>query len=496
MKRLRIGLSLLMLLAASPVWVSAADIAPESRGPHPTGDAPGGPAALRLLQDSVLDPEALNFADGAYGTCINGQTFQIESVVSFKGWQYATWFDGRKRLCLARRQLPQGAWQRIVFDDYAINHTDVHNVAVLGICPADGTIHLAFDHHVSPLRYRVSRAGVATSPETTEWTAALFGPTTPELVKGRKLARVTYPAFFSTPDGRLHLSYRIGSSGAGASHLALYDPQQGGWKVLGEYVSGAGDYRGSKTRNAYHNGFDHDAKGRMHTTWVWREGQDNARWGPSNCHDLQYAFSDDDGLTWRNNDGAPVAVAGRDPVHVDSPGITVRDVRWRWGLMNQLTQTVDAEGRVHVVLWQNPPDAPAAAPKDMNAWRYVHYWRDGNGAWHQRQLPFFGRKPSIVADGACNLFVVFTKPTALEYHGTDPGGPLHVVRMAAASGWADAQQVFRSENRFVGEPRVDKYRWQQEGVLSIYAQESPAAAGKPSPLRVLDFRAPAGPATP
>jgi len=445
--------------------------------------------SLRLVNDSVLDAEALNFARGTYGTCINGQTFQIEAMVSFKGWQYATWFDGRKRLCVARRQLPQGAWQRIAFDDYTINHTDVHNVAVIGICPADGTIHLAFDHHGSPLHYRVSRTGAATAPERTEWTATLFGPTTSELVAGQRLTRVTYPAFFSTPDGRLQFSYRIGGSGDGSSHLAHYDPDKSGWAVLGEFISGAGDYHDNKTRNAYHNGFDCDANDRLHTTWVWREGQDNREWGTSNCHDLQYAFSDDGGRTWRNNDGAQVAVTGREPMRVDSRKITVHDVRWRWGLMNQLTQTVDARGRVHVVLWQNPPDAPAAAPKDMNAWRYYHYWRDERGDWHQQRLPFFGRKPSIVADAASNLFVVFTKPANLEYHGTDPGGPLHIFKATAARDWNDWQEVFRSKQSFVGEPRVDKYRWLQERVLSIYAQETPAEPGNPSTLRVMDFHA-------
>jgi hypothetical protein len=164
---------------------------------------------------------------------------------------------------------------------------------------------------------------------------------------------------------------------------------------------------------------------------------DNRQWGTSNCHDLQYAFSDDGGLTWRNNDGLPVGVTGREPVRADSPGITVRDVRWRWGLMNQLTQTVDGEGRVHVALWQNPPEAPAAT-KDLNAWRYFHYWRDnGRGSWHQRQLPFFGRKSSIVADPESNLFVLFTKPANLEYHGTDPGGPLYIFKATAARRWAD-----------------------------------------------------------
>jgi hypothetical protein len=455
-------------------------------------NTPAAQTTLRLMSDSILEPEALNFARGTYGTCINGQAFQIEAMASFKGWQYATWFDGRARLCVARRCLPKGAWQRIAFDDYTIAHTDVHNVAVIGICPADGTIHLAFDHHGSPLHYRVSRPGAAATPEKAEWSAALFSPTTAELAKGRKLARVTYPAFFNTPDGRLQLSYRIGGSGNGSSHLAQYDPAQGGWAVRGEFISGAGDYQGSQSRNAYHNGFDYDAKGRLHTTWVWREALDNSRWGPSNCHDLQYAFSDDGGLSWRNNDGAPIATTGREPMRLDSPKITVHDVRWRWGMMNQLTQTVDARGRVHVVLWQNPPDA-SEATTDKNAWRYYHYWRDERGVWHRRQMPFFGRRPTIVADAASNLIVVVGKRADLEHHGMDTGGPMHIFAASAASGWTDWQEVFRSEKSFVGEPRVDKLRWQQERVLSIYAQEAPVAPGKPSALRVMDFQTTAAP---
>lgn len=471
-----------LLLRVRPAALPGQD-ATDSEKAEP---APAGPPALRLVNDSVLEPEALNFAQGTYGTCINGQTFQIEAAVSFQGWQYATWFDSRGRLCVGRRRLPGGSWQRIAFDDYTIRHSDVHNVAVIGICPADGTIHLAFDHHGSPLHYRVSRPGAATAPQDTDWTAALFGPTTSELVPAQKLDRVTYPAFFTTPGGRLQLSYRIGGSGDGDSHLAEYDPDRGGWSILGEYISGRGDFQGSATRNAYHNGFDYDAGGRLHTTWVWREGQDNAQWGLLNCHGLQYAFSDDGGRQWRNNRGEPIGLAGREPMRLESPGITVHPLRWRWGLMNQLTQTVDHRGRVHVVLWQNPFDAPAAT-KDMNAWRYYHYWRDEGGAWRQQQLPFFGRKPSIVADRSDNLFVVFTKPANLEYHGTDPGGPLHIFATSPARDWTDWHEVYRSQDSFVGEPRIDKYRWQGEQVLSVYAQQTPIEAGKPSPLRILDF---------
>lgn len=443
--------------------------------------------AATLLGDAILEPEALNFARGTYGTCINGQTFQIDAVASLKGWQYGTWFDAKGRLCVGRRQLPVGVWQRLAFDDYRITHTDVHNVAVLGLCPADGTIHLAFDHHGSPLHYRVSRPGTITAPAQADWSPSLFSPVTAELVKGHALNALTYPEFFATPDGRLQLYYRIGGSGNGDSHLAEYNPGKGGWTVKGVFVSSNGTYEGSRARNAYHNGFDYGPKGRLHTTWVWREMLDNGQWGLLNCHGLQYAFSDDDGQTWYNNALEKIGVVKQDPVHLESTKIMVKPLAYRWGIMNQVTQIVDGRDRVHVVMWQNPPGAPAGS-KDMNTWRYTHYWRDEKGQWHEQQLPFFGRKPFLLADAEDNLVLVYTKPANLEYHGADVGGPLHIATASAKREWNDRNDVYSSANSFVGEPRVDKYRWQKERVLSVYTQEAPLKPGQPSRLHVLDFK--------
>ncbi|WP_157987891.1 BNR repeat-containing protein [Jiangella endophytica] len=436
---------------------------------------------MTTMTESVVDPEALNLREGRFGTCFNGQTFQVDALTSLGDRQYATYVDHEGRVCVARRRWPDGAWQHIAFDDHVIDHDDVHNVPVIGVCPADGTVHLAFDHHVSPLHYRVSRPGVATSPDGVEWSEALFGAITSELVDGAPLERLTYPNFVTMPDGALQLYYRLGSSGDGDTHVAEYRPGQGGWTMLGAFVSGRGRFAGSDSRNAYHNGFDYDAAGRLHTTWVWRESPDLRT-----NHDLQYAYSDDRGRTWRNNDGAPIGVTDQDPLWLGSPGVTVRPIAYGWGMMNQLTQTVDTRGRLHVVLWQQPPDASAPSA-DMSTWRYVHHWRDEHGGWHQRQLPCFGRKPSVVADGDDNLVLVFTKPADPDYHGTESGGPLHVVTASSADHWGSWREVYRSSESYVGEPRIDRHRWQDSAVLSVYAQQAPVSPGTPSPLRVVDL---------
>ncbi|MGW2515131.1 BNR repeat-containing protein [Streptomyces scopuliridis] len=438
--------------------------------------------------DSIIDLEALNLREGAFGTTFNGQTYQNEALTSLNGWQYATYVNHEGRVCAARRRLPDGAWQRIVFGDYVIDHNDVHNVPVIGICPADATIHLAFDHHNSPLHYRVSQPDTAASGETVEWSEALFSATTSELVDGVKLTELTYPHFVTTPGGNLQMYYRLGMSGDGNTHVAEYRPGEGGWRTLGEFLSGRGQFVDSDSRSAYHNGFDFDAVGRLHTTWVWRESINL-----HSNHDLQYAYSEDGGHTWCNGDGTRIGVTGQEPMNLESLGVTAWPIAYGWGMMNQLTQTVDDRGRVHVVMWQQPPTAPARSV-DMSTWRYIHYWRDEHGEWHQQQLPCFGRKPTVLAHGG-NLVLVFTKPADPDYHGrgkggpgTDhQGGPLYVFIASSENRWTTWREVYRSGDNFVGEPRVDTHRWRESSVLSVYAQQAPVERGVPSPLHVIDM---------
>ena len=94
-------------------------------------------------------------ADPGHRRCIlNGNAFQQDAVTSFNGWQYAAFYSFLADAApeplyvhLARRQLPHGAWEVLVLDDYPQTVDDGHNTVQLGICPGDGTIHLSYDHH-------------------------------------------------------------------------------------------------------------------------------------------------------------------------------------------------------------------------------------------------------------------------------------------------------------------------------------------------------------
>ena len=222
-----------------------------------------GRPLVTKCSDSVVDPEALHVQGGSWGNAVNGQSFQQEALISFKGWQYATYYNAARQLCLARRQTGGSHWEVIRFEDYHFKGNDSHNVSVIGICPADGTIHLAFDHHGQALHYRRSQPGLALKPGDFTWSSKLFGTTTNQLEPGKALSAVTYPRFLRTPAGGLQFGCRIGGSGNGDKCLADYDPKAGTWKDFGAFIGRQGMYGESKTRNGYLNGLTSRSQGAL-----------------------------------------------------------------------------------------------------------------------------------------------------------------------------------------------------------------------------------------
>ena len=130
--------------------------------------------SLQETSDKVVD--TVITIVGKWGDYIHGKSYQQEALVTYKGWQYATYYNANRKLCVARRELPSGTWWNIVFLDYTYLGDDNHNVPVIEISPKDGTIHLAFDHHGDLLHYRVSATNAANDPSGITWEASLFGP--------------------------------------------------------------------------------------------------------------------------------------------------------------------------------------------------------------------------------------------------------------------------------------------------------------------------------
>jgi arylsulfatase A-like enzyme len=460
--------------------------------------AHGATFTATKVAESEVDPLALTI-DGRFGQSINGNAFQQDAVASHNGFQYVAYYDARRQVCLARRELPLGEWQVIRFDDYHFEGDDAHNTISIGIAPVDGTIHMAFDHHVHPLHYRVSKKGVATQPDEFEWQASLFSAISSSLTgfKGNEnILDVTYPRFFQTPVGGLQFRYRRHGSGNGDNMMVDYDANTGTWSHYWQIDSGEGVFKDSLNesprRNAYTNGYDYGPDGKLHTTWVWREQNGN---GNAGNHDLMYAFSTNGGRSWKNNEGQML----ERPPFVHSPGITVAQIGRQYGLMNTHGQAVDSRGRVHVVMWHSSDESLARAGSfpgeyrwgPAEARRYHHYWRDENGQWDHQELPMVvGSRPKVFIDTQDNIFLIYGQPRP----GTEMArgiyfktGDLVIAAASAGSDWSDWQIIHTEDGPFGNEMLGDFYRWKNSGVLSIMVQDAPKDTSAPASLRVLDF---------
>ncbi|MBK1826571.1 BNR repeat-containing protein [Haloferula rosea] len=444
---------------------------------------------LELIHTSIVDAKALSFASGPatrFGNVVNGRTHQQSPLVTSRGYQYATWFDAVRRLCIARRKLPTGKWETIRFNDHHFKSNDSHNTAVLGICEIDGTIHMAFDHHSSRLNYRISKPGVAHHPESVRWDASAFSGVLHTLGSVTPDKKCTYPRFFNAPNGNLMLYYRAVTSGNGHGMIEEYNGDRQDWTPgLGQFIardlgtfSAAGE--SSKYRCPYMNTLSY-AGDRLHATWIWRDRFDRTH--PKNQHDLCYAYSDDHGRTWHNSDGKVIGRTGKSSIHLNSPGLVVSPIPTQMDLSNQNAQYAYPDGSVHVVHLQRNDSTRKRS--------YHHHWRTKDGVWRSQALPFSGGRPKLVGTRDQTLLLI--------YSGQGD-------RVAMAQGRANSDRTawtwsnirMPSNASCAGDPLPDLTRWEAEEVLSIYSQEKPQKLirtqksepvdGMPSALKVLDYR--------
>jgi hypothetical protein len=443
----------------------------------PAQAAPG----VTVLGDTLLDPSGVYFV--SFDGLVNNQSYQQSAILSHAGFQYAAWYRSNRNAVLARRALPSGGWQTVQLP-HRLSTNDSHNVISLGVSPADGRLHVAMDTHDSRVFYVRSVAGLASAPGSHGWTLAEFGAEQRTL-DGLELGSITYPQFAVTPQNRLQLSYRTGSSGNGVNNIAEY--ANGAWAGLGAWTSATGSYSAngatSTTRNMYLHGFAY-AGSRLHATFTWREGNSAVLCDPGGLanHDTGYVFSDDAGRSWRNDAGAVVAATGGSQrVGVGSPGTVVDPLSVDHALMNQESQAVDHTGRIHAVVSYVPGRFTQCVSGSYAAQRTAfgrafHVYRDAAG-WHKTEIPVplnaTGRS-QLVFDAADNAYVVL------------PFG--RIVTASKASNWTDWTVRFDGAGRNAfGEVLVDRSRVAAGGVLSILYQQR-STGSTPSAVRVLDVR--------
>ncbi|MBQ8607886.1 MAG: BNR repeat-containing protein, partial [Bacteroidaceae bacterium] len=151
-------------------------------------------------------------------TSVNTPVFRNNSLVTYAGKQYIAYYDSEGFLTLGSRTGGSNQWtlKRSV---YKGNCKDAHNTISLMV-DGKGYLHVAFDHHGTPLKYCRSKA-----PGSLE-----LGELIPMINKNEK--NVTYPEFYSLKDGDLLFAYRDGASGNGNLVLNRYNVKKGKWKRI------------------------------------------------------------------------------------------------------------------------------------------------------------------------------------------------------------------------------------------------------------------------
>jgi hypothetical protein len=468
MKPHRSGLVLLVAAAMLPVTLVVG--------------APAHAAAPMVTQisDTIVDSSALFFV--SFDGIVNTASYQQNGIVSWAGYQYAAWYTATRHVVVARRELPGTVWEKVTLP-HTLSVNDAHNTISLGISPADGRLHLAMDTHNSRVFYVKSEAGLVTSPADRSWTASRFGAEQRTL-DGVELSTITYPRFLITPENRMQLSYRTGSSGNGTMELAEYTA--GRWTRLGRWSAATGPYTAngatSSTRNLYLHGLTYGASGRLFATFTWREANKAvlcAGGGLAN-HDTGFVYSDDRGRTWRDNAGTAVATTGgAAQVSVATAGHVVDPLSVDHALINQESQAIDAAGQPHVIISYVPGRFTRCVTNyvaQRRAFgRAFHLYRDAAGGWHKVELPIvpgaFGRS-RLVFDAADNAYLVL------------PFG--RIVSASKASGWTDWTQRVDGLGAY-GEVLVDDSRLRGDGILSVMYQQT-STGTTPSPLHIADFR--------
>lgn len=417
-----------------------------------------------ILRDSAPTARITTLGDGWARSSVNAVIFRQHGLLTHDSTQYAAFYDPEGRMVLARRPHDTDHWE-MHRTRYRGNVRDAHDAISLGV-DGRGVLHVSWGQHGDSLHYaRSVRPGALELTDPLSMTGADEGA-------------VTYPQFYGLPGGDLLFVYRDGSSGDGDVDLDRYDVSSGRWTPLAHpLIDGEG------RRNAYVNQLAVDEDGGWHLSWTWRE-----TWDVATNHDILYAYSPDQGATWRRSSGEVYAL----PVTAASA-----DVAWevpqRRGLINQTTMAVDGSGKPYIATYWRPrgSDVP----------RYELVWHD-EGAWHAR--PIGHRTMPFRLEGGGTRRIPMSRPLVLTGTGTgvdvvfrdfERGGGIFLARSTdpARSDWRIRQIYAPSVGLW--EPVWDAVAWRRLHRLDLLVERVGQGQGEtleelpPQPVRVLEWNA-------
>lgn len=380
---------------------------------------------------AIVGPLSLdNTTDSSVVIDGDSHIFNSAPPMTNGAWQYFVHWDAESpaqgspaALRVRRRKLSDNTLQLATFPDpYELTDPDDgHNSVRSGLSPSDGRIHASWSTHNDNHHYVVSSAGCMSQANLSSctWTHSGTGQADPV----HEGALFTYPVYFNDRDGNLFMTYRYGSSENGDQYLNKYNGN-GTWTAVGRFMhgrsisgdppgtfdpDGVGGISASTHRGVYIWGLRFDRNNRLHVMWNWRDAM--AEWGGlGSQRGGNYAYSDDHGVTWKNNAGTTVGVAGSDPMMSTDVGLEVVSLPYTSNFIAfERSMVLDSHNNPHAVFPMS--DALVADPIEAST-RQRHVWRTTNGTWYDSWVEPVGERTaghgSLMFDRGDNAYYIYS----------------------------------------------------------------------------------------
>ena len=396
---------------------------------------------------------------GWSGNSINTVIFRNQALTSNEEFQFTAYYNQEGFMVLAKRQLGTDTWQKQI-TPYKGNIQDAHNSISIAL-DGEGYLHVSWDQHNSPLRYAKSKTplGIELSEEL-------------EMI-GLQESSVTYPEFHNLPNGKLLFLYRSGESGNGNLVMNLYHPNSKKWQQIQNDLISGEDIRNAYWQTAI------DKQGNIHLSWVWRE-----TWDVSTNHDLCYAISKDNGLTWQKSNGEAYQI----PITMETAEVA-RHIPQNSNLINQTSMDTDSEGNPFIVSYWG-------LNGEISQYKVV-YHKDEK--WHLLDTDFHKTAFSLSGGGTKRIplsrpkILVDTNQVYVLFRDEEMGNRMTLAKTNLNKVNWELSDISNIE---VGqwEPNYDVNQWKTNYEIHVFSQKVSQIDGEgldkidPQPIYIIEFR--------
>jgi hypothetical protein len=395
--------------------------------------------ALKAQQEKV---RLVNVDSGWAANSVNTVIFRKNSLVSFGEFQFIGFYNKVGQVVIGKRKSNEQNWELKV-THYKGNIKDAHNDISIMI-DVDGYLHMSWDHHNNPLNYCKSQSPL--SLELTDKTK----------MTGYNENSVSYPEFYSMPNGDLLFFYRDGGSGKGNLVINRYNTKTKEWKQLhSNLIDGEGK------RNAYWQACI-DNKGVIHISWVWRESPDVA----SN-HDICYTRSRDGGTSWEKSTGEKYIT----PISAATAEYAIR-IPQKTELINQTSMCTDDAGNPYIASYWR--ERESLTPQ-------YHIVYKNKSKWEVQNLGF--RESPFSLSGAGTKHIPISRPQIVAFGGNQNTWVALIFKDEERNSKVSVaiNKSFKKGNKWeisdltagsVGgwEPTYDTELWRQKKILNLFIQ--------------------------